>query len=230
MGFGILFIGYIFLLNLSFFGYTDLLAGVLILYALEKLKRWNKGFRYAFFATIPFTAIGLLEFILKISASFSSTLSPTLIMTAEVLRMVALCPMHVCLLLGLKEITAEVGLKKMESRAMMLMPLSPLIHLLEALLVIDPIFSEVDPGTLLSMRFVLLLGALIYTLGMAVFIYKCYARICMPSDVDMKERPSRFKFINDYRARKEAKQKAEIEARIEEMRKKNQNKKKKKKR
>ena len=230
MGFGILFIGYIFLLNLSFFGYTDLLAGVLILYALEKLRRWNKGFRYAFFSTIPFAAIGLLEFILKISASFFPSLPPALTVTAEALRMAALCPMHVCLLLGLKEITAEVGLKKMESRAMMLMPLSPLIHLLQALLGIDPLFSSVDPGTLLSVRFVLLIGALIYTLGMAIFIYKCYARICLPSDADMKARPSRFRFINDYRARKEEKQKAEIEARIEEMRKKNQNKKKKKKR
>ena len=230
MGFGILFIGYIFLLNLSFFGYTDVLAGVLILYALEKLKRWNRGFRYAFFATIPFAAIGLFEFILKIGASFSSSLSPTLMMIAEAIRMAALCPMHVCLLLGFKEITAEVGLQKMESRAMMLIPLSPLVHLLGGLLKIDPLFSAVDPGTLLSIRFVLLIGTLIYTLGIAIFIYRCYARICLPGDVDMKERPSRFKFINDYRARKEQKQKAEIEARIEEMRKKNQNKKKKKKR
>ena len=30
MGFGILFIGYLFLLNLSFFAYTDVLAGALI--------------------------------------------------------------------------------------------------------------------------------------------------------------------------------------------------------
>ncbi len=230
MGFGTLFIGYIFLLNLSFFSYTDVLAGVLMLYALEKLKRWNKGFRYAFYATVPFTAIGLFEFILKLVSSFSTTVSPTLIMGTSAARMLALCPMHVCLLLGLKEITAEVGLKTMESRAMMLIPLSPLIHIMQALFEIDPLFARVQPQTLLTVSFLLLLGALLYTLGIAIFIYKSYARICLPSDVDMNERPSRFKFINDYRARKEAKQKQEIEARIAEMKRKHQNRQKKKKR
>lgn len=230
MGFGILFIGYIFLLNFSFFAYTDVLAGVLMLYALEKLKRWNRGFRYAFYAAVPFTAIGFMEFILKLLASFTVTLSPALIITTDVLRFLSLCPLHICLLLGLKQITAEVGLGKMESRAMMLMPLSPLIHIMQALFEIDPLFTAVQPQTMLTVRFILLLGALLYTIGIAIFIYKSYARICLPSDVDMKERPSRFKFINEYRARKEEKQKREIEERIAEMRRKNQNRKKKKKR
>lgn len=229
MGFGILFIGYLFLFNFSFFGYTDVLAGVLMLYALEKLRRWNKGFQYAFLAAVPFTLVGLWEFILKLLSSFSVFVAAPITLATDVARFLLLCPLHLLLLLGLKQITAEVGLTKMENRALTLMPISALIFVSQALFEIDPLFSRVQAETLLSIRFILLLGALLYTLTMAIFIYKTYARICLPADADMKQRPSRFKFINDYRARKAEKEKREIEERIAEMKRRNATKRKKKK-
>ena len=230
MGFGLLFIGYLFLLNFSFYAYTDILAGILILLALEKLRAWNKGFKASFFATIPFFAIGIFEFALKLFSLGSMASAPALSAIASALRMLALCPLHVCLLLGIKQITGEVGLLKMENRAMMLLPLSPLIHLSQSLLEIPAIFSKANEQNLLTIRFIVLVGALIFSFVMLSFIYKCYARICLPSDVSMEQKPSRFRFVNEYRERKKEKQRAEIEERIALMKKKQHKGKKKKKR
>ena len=33
-----------------------------------------------------------------------------------------------------------------------------------------------------------------------VLIFKCYAKICDESDVEMEQKPSRFEFVNKYRA------------------------------
>ena len=230
MGFGILFIGYIFLLNLSFYAYTDILAGALMLLAFDKLRAWNKGFKASFIAAIPFLLIGIFEFALKLLVMFSVTATPALSAAVATARMLSLCPLHVCLLIGIKQITKEVGLDKMESRAMMLLPLSPLIHISQGLLEIPALFKNVGEQNLLSVRFIVLSAALIFSFGILFFIYKCYARICLPSDVNMEQKPSRFRFVNEYRAKQEAKRRAEIEAHMAEMNRKPSNRKKKKKR
>ena len=47
-------------------------------------------------------------------------------------------------------------------------------------------------------------------------IYTCYMRICMPGNEDiMKDKPSRFTFVNEYRARKAERAKDEAEARLQ---------------
>ena len=230
MGFGILFIGYIFLLNLSFYAYTDILAGALMLLAFEKLRAWNKGFKASYFAAIPFLLIGILEFSLKLLVMFSVTVAPAFSVAVGAARMLSLCPLHVCLLVGIKQITKEVGLDKMESRAMMLLPFSPLIHICQSLLEIPALFKNVSEQNLLTVRFIVLSAALIFSFGILFFIYKCYARICLPSDVNMEQKPSRFRFVNEYRAKQEAKRRSELEAHIAEMKQKQNNRKKKKKR
>ena len=230
MGFGILFIGYLFLLNLSFFAYTDILAGALMLLALEKLKVWNKGFKSAFFAAIPFLLIGIFEFSIKILVMFSAQIAPSVSIIVESLRMLSLCPLHVCLLIGCKQITKEVGLEKMESRAMTLLPFAPLFYGSQCFMAIPSLFKNANEENLLTVRFILLLATLAFLFTTLRFIYKCYAKICLPSDADMPQKPSRFRFVNEYRAKKEAQLRAEMEAHIAEMKKKNENKKKKKKR
>lgn len=229
MGFGILFIGYIFLLNLSFYAYTDILAGVLMLLALDKLKVWNKGFKLSYLATLLFFLIGALEFALKIVSMFSVAISPSLSAVVAALRMLSLCPLHLCLLIGMQQICKEVGLQKMENRAMMLLPFSPLLHISQCLLEIPALFSGVKEKDLLTIRFIVLIASLLFSFIILSFIYKCYARICLPSDANMEQKPSRFRFVNEYRAKKEEKQRAEIEERIAQMKKKHQNRKKKKK-
>lgn len=228
MGFGILFIGYVFLLNISFYAYTDILAAALFLYALEKLRRWNKGFKAAFFATIPFFFIGALEFFIKLMGAFTEIASPALICAIAAARMLSLCPLHICLLIGLKQITREVGLTKLETRATMLLPISPLVYCGQALFEIPRIFSGVQEQNRISMQFILLLVSLAFLFSMLIFIYKCYARICLPCDLNMEQKPSRFRFVNEYRAKRVAREKEETERRIAEMKQKFESKKNKK--
>ena len=43
-------------------------------------------------------------------------------------------------------------------------------------------------------------------------IYSCYMHICMPGDENvMKDKPSKFNFVNEYRARKEEQARQEAE-------------------
>lgn len=56
-----------------------------------------------------------------------------------------------------------------------------------------------------------------------VLIYKCFRFICTPDDVDMPQKPSRFKIINDFRE-KRAKKEEETKQAREELLKKSQSK------
>ena len=61
MGFGLLFIGYFLLLNLTYYGYTDLICALVMFMALYKLQSVNKYFRFALIPTGLFGAVGMVE-------------------------------------------------------------------------------------------------------------------------------------------------------------------------
>ena len=62
MGFGILFIGYFLILNLTYYGLTDVIAAAVMLLGLYNLSGYNKYFKWAFIATSVFLALSLGEF------------------------------------------------------------------------------------------------------------------------------------------------------------------------
>jgi hypothetical protein len=45
-------------------------------------------------------------------------------------------------------------------------------------------------------------------------IYSCYMRICMPGNEKIGDKPSKFAFVNEYRARKAEREKEEAEKRL----------------
>ena len=49
--------------------------------------------------------------------------------------------------------------------------------------------------------FFTIVGTLVLIVMNLTVIYSCYMRICMPGDEHMKDKPSRFAFVNEYRAR-----------------------------
>ena len=70
----------------------------------------------------------------------------------------------------------------------------------------------------------------ILVLTILFVVWRCYMMICMPEDIDgKKQKPSRFAFVNAYRARQEEKEKEMQEYRLEQMKKRTQKKGKKKK-
>jgi len=62
---------------------------------------------------------------------------------------------------------------------------------------------------------VAMLLRLIFPLFALALIYQCFRFICAPDDVDVPIKPSRFKFINDFRERQAKKEEETKKAREE---------------
>ena len=75
MGFGTLFIGYFFLINISYFCYTDIIAAMVILLALYKLTPINKPFFYGSICAAVFALFSLFEFVIAILGIFGLSIS-----------------------------------------------------------------------------------------------------------------------------------------------------------
>ena len=65
MGFGTLFIGYFLLLNITFYEFTDVIAGVIILFGLYKLMGNSRYFKLPCYFSISFAIFGLFNRISK---------------------------------------------------------------------------------------------------------------------------------------------------------------------
>ena len=65
MGFGTLFIGYFLLLNIAYYTFTDIISALVMAMGLYKLSSVNRGFGYAFYASIGFALIGAGELFLE---------------------------------------------------------------------------------------------------------------------------------------------------------------------
>jgi hypothetical protein len=70
-------------------------------------------------------------------------------------------------------------------------------------IILEAPLSFIDNYVLAILSLITILG----TLGLIIInlsvIYTCYMKICMPGDEGVKEdKPSRFAFVNEYRARK----------------------------
>lgn len=200
MGFGYLFVGYLLTFNfISYNAYTDVFAFLLMLIGLSSLSRYARGFRAGFFAGIPLTLLSLVMFgervltllgLLSYSALFASVSAVwSTIFKAVFLWLV---------LGGVAGIAAETELpllrmKALRNRILFLIP-SLLGILLETNL-----FGTVS--RLLWMLTVLyMLSGLFCTFLNAKLFYECYIFICLEGEESMERKPSRFGFINRFRA------------------------------
>ena len=75
MGFGTLFIGYFFLINISYFTYTDIIAGMIMLLGLYKLSSVNKPFFYGAICAGIFALFSLFEFVVTVLGIFEVSFS-----------------------------------------------------------------------------------------------------------------------------------------------------------
>ena len=226
MGFGTLFIGYFLLLNIVKPAASDVIAGLVILLALERLARVNSKFAISRIFTLLFSAVGLFRFVLFFGGmifagftEFETLISPY----AGALRYLLLIPMTVLILFGIEEVAREVELEKVPTRARFLAFFGIAIHLLY-------VICEL-PIALPSLIYTIeILLEFIYSVTLIFLIWNCYYMICMPEDVNGKKRkPSRFAFVNAYREREEAKEREMEEYRLSEFKRKQAKKKGKKK-
>lgn len=227
MGFGVLFFGYALLLNIARFDYTDLIASLILLMGLVKLFPIHPWFKRAAVATGAFSLVGLAEIVLFVLELFGRQMTDFLgAWYLVVPRHIALAALTVCILLGIRGVAQEVGLPKLVSRCESSLPLC-IVYVLAIALEIPALSENVEPRILATVASVLILFELFMLIRNLITIYQAYMRICMPGDQDMKCKPSRFRFINEMRERREEKEREDQAYRLSRMKEKTNRKKRK---
>ncbi len=207
MGFGILFIGYFLLLNIAYYFYTDAIAAVITMLALNKLSTVNRPFKQAMWVALGFSVFACCEFGFEILCEFSLIPYETAIHSAiAVLRYGILLALNVLMLSGMQEVSNEVGLAKISDKCRRLIYASAFIYTLDIILEISALSSVIDVHILVTLSVAALLTTLVVTAMVLLEIYHCYMRICMPGQ-DERQSKSRFELVNKFRAHEEARSK-----------------------
>lgn len=228
MGFGTLFVGYLLILNMVRPAASDAFAGFIILLALLKLSQFNVHFLRAKWASVAFAVLGVIELPLfclgMISPevhAFYSDVNPYILLV----RFALLAVLTYFILMGIEDIAREVELEDVPRRAKFLAYANIAVRALFAICSLP-----VEIPAFLYIYAVAIFLEFIFTLTVLFLLWRCYMMICMPEDISGKrQKPSRFAFVNAYRARQEEKEREMQEYRLEQMKKKSQKKGKKKK-
>ena len=218
MGFGTLFIGYFLVLNATYFGYTDLISGLVMTLAFYKLRNINKEFRMALGFAVAHSVVGLAELIETALSTFFPTLNSEIFLSyVAPLRHLVIGVLTAFMLLGIKSVAQEVGVSDLAARARMLLPFCYTVFAAETVLEF-PILADIIPTAVLTITStILILSEFILVIINLFAIYTAYMKICMPEDVDNdpKEKQSRFGFVNKFKAHEDEKRKEYADYKLE---------------
>lgn len=231
MGYGLLFIACILLMNFTHFAYTDMICALLLTMGFVRLSPLQREYRVAEYASLAAVAGGAAELVSAalelIGVSAPAWLMPCLAMA----RAALFGTITVLMLLGIRKTAAEVGLGRLAVRCESTVVMPVILYSATFILEIPGLIPDTAAGgAAIAAALVILLSFVMHILN-AVTVYTAYARICMPSDVTMEQKPSRFAFVNRMRAesaRRESERRAEAQALYEERMKKKKSKRKKK--
>lgn len=185
MGFGYLFIGYLFFFNVAYANLTDVVGVLLMMIGLSSLLKYARGFRSAFYATIPLLVVSLFSFLdgllslLGVSA-IPDELSVFAVILSHVLKGVFLW--HV--LTGVREISHETDIPVLEARALRNRLLVPVYYLLAILTEVKTVFGAAFPYFAAAR----LLFGLVFTFLCAKCFFECYIWICLEGDENMEDK------------------------------------------
>ncbi len=227
MGFGILMIGYFLILNLPFYGATDVISGIVMTMAFYKLRTVNKYFSFAILPAALFAAVGVPELIEMMASLFGADMSAMLIYTAAP-RYLVLCILSILMMKGIEKVSLEVEVYKTAKNARNIQPFIYLVF--GGMLILELPFTFGEESKWIALTgLIFLLGCFALVLYSLTVIYSAYKWICMPEDVDNDavEKPSRFGIINSFRARQEEKNREYAEYKLEKMKNKTSKKKRK---
>ncbi|MBR5140752.1 MAG: hypothetical protein IKV16_06830 [Clostridia bacterium] len=219
MGFGTLFIGYFLLLNLTYFAYTDLLSGLIMLMGLYKLSTVNKPFKYAFYSAGVFSVFGAAELIISFIKIFAPLFEEGAVLQyVTPIRYIIIGVLSVYTMIAIRDVSAEVGLKVLRAKAGTYAYVSAIICALATVFDL-PILDFIPRKPLAAMSITILLAMFIIIAVELSIIYKAYMRICMPSELGYngEERKSKYQFVNKFREHEAAKHKEYAEYKLNKM-------------
>lgn len=200
MGFGLLFIGYFFLLNLTYFGYTDLISALIMLMAFYKLQSVHKYFRVAMVPTALFGVVGIAELMELLLDTLGIRITALTSYTASS-RYLLIGFLTIFMLMGIEEIAKEVEVTVTKTRAKYLLPFAYIIFA-SATAFEFPAIGELITGKPLAVIATIIVFLIFIHMALSlVTIYSAYMHICMPEDInnDSPDKQSRFGFVNKFR-------------------------------
>lgn len=204
MGFGLLFVGYLFLLPVVFhYFYTVPVAAVLAFFACRRLSRVNTPFGYATWLSVLLFAASCAEIVVRHAL-------PAGLGIADAVCVCLLLGWNLLIFTGVEWVAQETGLTALRARAfreklfscIWLLPM-PVLELVDTARL-----SEAGARIVSALSAALLAVGFVVVLLNLVTLYSAYARICMPEDADMPQKPSRFAFVNRIRAAQEKRARA----------------------
>ena len=216
MGFGTLFIGYFLILNITYYGFTDIIAALIMLLGLYKLSTVNKHFKLGTYSCIGFSCFALVELITQLIITFIPTLKPdTLLSYYDVIRCIAVLFVTLFMLMGMRDVSCEVGLKSLAKKCARLIPTACAVYSVLLLLEITPVVNLFPPSVIAVVALFAILALLILICINLTAIYACYMKICMPEEVDAPIKESKFAFVNEYRKRQSERQLEYVKHKLE---------------
>ena len=220
MGFGTLLAGYFFLVNISYFSYTDIIAAMAMLTGLYKLTPINKNFKFGAYACILFSFFGLFEISLTAIELFTeSEFLSGAFSYISALRYTFMFVITLFILRGIQEVATDVEALSLAKSAKTAIPLSSLF-LVTAIFEL-PFWIELLGNTVAYVYFALLLSVVVFVISNLITIYKAYMQICMPDELEKHPKKSKLEFMNRVYDSIEEKSKAYAEYKLNESIKKN---------
>lgn len=213
MGFGTLFIGYFLLLNLTYYGFTDVIAAAVMLLGLYNLSKVNKHFFAAMITSVVFLLFSLGEFGIATYEIFTRPInSAVLVSLMSIMRSLIIGTLTVLILKGIEVVAKEVDIPDLVTKASRLVIITAFTYTAWIILEAPFSFDNYVLGVISLLTILATIALLIVNLTV---IYSCYMRICMPGQEKIGDKPSKFAFVNEYRARKAERDKEVAQRRAE---------------
>ena len=184
MGFGTLFIGYALLVNITYFGYTDLISALILLLGLYKLSSVNKHFKSAAVMSLLFSIVGAIELFVYVYKIFVPAFSDsTFLLYVTPARYVAIGILSAFTMLGIMSVAEELSITKLNKKSKNLIPVCYVIFISSAIIDLPFLRYYLPTSALTVIASVLIISMFAVVLMNLFTIYSAYMQICMPSDL-----------------------------------------------
>ena len=197
MGFGTLFIGYFFLINISYFAYTDIISAMVMLMGLYKLSNINRHFGSAMIASFAFAIFAFSELAFAVTELFTTPAwLTTIISYSGAVRYLFIFVLTLFIMRGIETVALEVEAYELSKNAKASVPLSAIFAVASVFEI--SVFAKIFGSYIAYIYFAILLAIVVSILSNLLTIYKAYMQICMPEDEHKPPKESKFKFMNKF--------------------------------
>lgn len=190
MGFGTLFIGYFFLVNISYFQFTDIIAAAIMTLGLYKLSRFCRDFKSGLYVSGVFILFSLSEIIIEALSLFREANLIAVSPYMSILRYSIIFALNIFIMRGIRAIAREVAAGSLETAARAAIYFS-FIYPIAAIFSI-PALGALIGKAVAFVYFAILLMIFAYVISSLFTIYKAYMQICLPEDEVRAAKPSGF--------------------------------------